>query len=87
MVGCWHDAYDWVLDTGNSCVKRIVFLSVMVAVAILAACSNRQVYEAIQNREKVKCQELPRSEYADCMKRASETYETYKKNRREVENE
>jgi hypothetical protein len=54
-------------------------------VVLLHACSDRQVYDALQNRQKVLCQEAPRSEYQKCMDAANESYDTYKKERESVE--
>ena len=55
-------------------------------IALLQACSDRQVYDAIQNRQKVLCQEAPRSEYQKCMEDTNKSYTTYKQEREKVEN-
>jgi hypothetical protein len=61
------------------------YLIILLCLTLAQACSNRQVYDAIQNRQKVLCQEVPRSEYQKCMEEADASYDTYKKERDKVE--
>jgi hypothetical protein len=61
------------------------YLAVLLPLVLLQACTNREVYEALQNRQKVLCQEQPKSEYGKCMQQADESYDAYKKNREAVE--
>jgi len=52
---------------------------------LLNGCSDRQMYEAVKNRQKVLCESEPRSRYAECVEQASESYDTYKRERGELE--
>jgi hypothetical protein len=65
--------------------SRVRPLVIVLSLVLLHACSDRQVYDALQNRQKVLCQEAPRSEYQKCMDEANESYDTYKKERESVE--
>ena len=59
-------------------------LIVLLVGAVLSGCSNRQLYESIQYDQKLKCQTLPQSQYEECMEKASQSYEDYKRARDEV---
>jgi hypothetical protein len=50
----------------------------------LPACSNRQVYDAIQQKQQLECQKLPGTRYEECMKQVSEPYDSYKRGRDEL---
>ena len=62
-----------------------ILLAALLVLTSLYACTNRAMYEAIQTREKIKCQEVPPSEYDKCMERTNTSYETYKKQRGDLE--
>ncbi len=53
----------------------------------LSACSNRQVYDAIQNNRQLECQKLPGTQYEECMKQFSEPYDEYRRERDELTKE
>lgn len=63
----------------------------LVALALcalaLTACSNRQVYDAIQQNRQLECQKLPGTQYDECMKQVSEPYDDYKRDRDELTKE
>jgi hypothetical protein len=61
------------------------YLAIFLSPVLLLGCTNREVYEALQNRQKVLCQEQPKSEYGKCMQEADESYDSYKKNREDAE--
>jgi len=61
------------------------YLVVVLIVATLHACTSRQVYDGLQARQQVLCQEVPRSEYQKCMDEASQSYDAYKRERDELE--
>ena len=65
--------------------NRIRCLAVFLPLLLLQACTEQAMYEAVKNRQKVLCQQQPRSEYQECMEQASESYDTYKKNREDAE--
>jgi hypothetical protein len=50
----------------------------------LAACTSRQLYESARHNEALECQKRPPSQYDECMKAASVTYEEYRRERRAV---
>ena len=62
-----------------------ILLIALLFMNTLYACTNREVYDAIQTREQIKCQEVPPSEYEQCMERTNTSYETYQKQRRDLE--
>ena len=62
--------------------KLLVFFILFMAV-LISACSNRQIYEAIQNNQKLECQKLQQDEYEKCMDRLSESYDQYQNKRQE----
>ena len=49
-----------------------------------AGCTNQQVYEAIQNSQRVGCQGLPQGAYEECMQKHSKPYHEYERERSEV---
>lgn len=57
---------------------------VVVALSMAAACSNRQVYEAIQKNQQLECQKFPDAQYEKCMQELSEPYDQYQRERDEV---
>ena len=58
--------------------------ALVAVIWLLQACTEQGVYEAIQNREKVLCEQQPPSEYQECIARASKPYDTYKRDREEA---
>ena len=64
---------------------KISCIAVISATFMLSACSNQQVYDAIQAREKVECSKLPQSsEYEECMQQQADSYGAYQKKREEL---
>ena len=61
-----------------------VFLGILTLV-LVSACSNRQMYEQMQNGQRLNCEKLPTSdEYDECITRASVPYDVYRRNFEEV---
>lgn len=60
--------------------------SMLAAVSMLPllACTNQQVYDAIQHNQQLECQKLPGTQYEECMKEVSEPYQAYKRERDEL---
>jgi hypothetical protein len=50
----------------------------------LGACSNQQVYNAVQHNQQLECQKLPGIQYEECMRQVSEPYESYEREREEL---
>jgi len=62
-------------------MNKIGSLLIILSIVYVQACSSRQVYDSIQHNQKLECQEVPHSEYDDCMERTRESYEEYKEKR------
>jgi hypothetical protein len=60
------------------------YCAALLCALILCACSNRQVYTAIQQNQQLECQKLPGTQYEECMKQVSEPYDVYKRDRDEL---
>lgn len=60
---------------------KIIFIITFI---LLSGCSARQVHDALQAREKQQCYSAPDSEYEECMRRTSESYEEYSAKRKEI---
>ncbi len=50
-----------------------------------AGCTQRQVYDAVQQNRQLECQKLPQGQYEQCMEQYSEPYDNYTRERRELE--
>ena len=66
-----------LLRTG-CCVWQVTLIT---AIVLLGACSNRGLYETIQQTNRQECQKLPESQYEACMEAASKRYDEYKRER------
>lgn len=53
-------------------------------IAILVACSQQGMYKALQKRHEIRCNQVPESDYENCMKEAQKEYEDYSKEREEI---
>jgi hypothetical protein len=54
-----------------------------MSIVCVAACSNRQVYDALQQNRQLECQKLPQNQYEKCMQELSEPYDEYARKRAE----
>lgn len=73
--------------SGNAIKGRFLcagLLAVLLLTLVLPACTNRQVYEAIQQNQQLECQKLPGDQYDKCMEELSESYDTYQRERDEL---
>jgi len=59
---------------------RSVFL--LLVLLCSAACSNEQIYNAVQENQKLECQKYPDTRYEECMKELSTPYREYEEERR-----
>ncbi|MHA7815022.1 MAG: hypothetical protein ACX93N_00975 [Pseudohaliea sp.] len=50
-------------------------------------CSNQQLYDAIQESQRVDCQRYPDSRYEECMQQLDKPYEAYEQEREALEEE
>jgi len=62
--------------------KKLIFIMLFYS---LVACSHSDVYKTIQTNGQLECQRVPPSEYDDCMKAYSESYESYKRRRDDLD--
>ncbi len=51
------------------------------------ACSNQQVYNAIQESQRVDCQQYPDTRYEECMEQLDKPYADYEEERDALEGE
>lgn len=65
-------------------MKNLVFIG-MLALLLMQACSNRQVYDAMQARERNECMKVPESQYQECMERTHQSYDEFKRERDNME--
>ncbi len=71
-------------NTINSCSivsSRGRRLPAIALLALIAGCSNKQLYGALQDSQKVECQKYPDTRYEECMERLSTPYEEYENDR------
>lgn len=54
---------------------------------IVAACSNKSVYDSVQNDQRWQCDQEPISTQDECRERASRSYEDYERERQGILNE
>lgn len=65
----------------------IKYSIILLGLIGLHACSNEQLYNLFQDREKSLCNTVPPSEYEQCRKDATEeTYKEYEEKRKEIIN-
>ena len=64
-------------------VRRI--LITVFAAAIIGGCTSRELYSYGQEYQREQCRNGPLYDYEECMRRANESYETYQRQRKEVE--
>ena len=57
----------------------VIFYSLLVT-----ACSNEQIYTAIQENQRLECSKLPEPQYEKCMKELETPYDEYEKDRQEI---
>lgn len=63
--------------------KYFAFAWLLFFVLATTSCSNKQMYEALQIKQKNDCQMVPPSEYDKCMAETKKTYEQYEAERQE----
>jgi hypothetical protein len=66
-------------------MNRTLCILVSLLLPLASACSNRQMYDAVKNRQKVLCESEPRSSYGECLEQADESYDTYARDREALE--
>ncbi len=59
-------------------------LSLILTAIIISSCSNKQVYENIQQNAQRECRKLPTPDYQKCMEHYSENFELYTQKRENI---
>lgn len=57
---------------------------IILAASVLAACSNRAMYDDMRRHQQTDCLKEPPSRYDECIDRADKSYEEYERERKEV---
>jgi len=63
--------------------RRIIFAFFVSFLA--CACTARDLYSAGQGYQREQCRSGPPTEFEQCMKQANESFETYQRKKREVD--
>jgi uncharacterized protein YcfL len=48
---------------------------------LLIGCSNKQIYNSVQENQRMECGKLPQNQYEECMREYSTSYEEYERER------
>jgi hypothetical protein len=61
---------------------RVNLILTFTLLGVLAACSNKQLYTAVQQNRQQECATLPQQQYEDCMRHYQQSYEAFDRERR-----
>ncbi len=64
--------------------QTIRILGFILALVLVTACSNREIYNTIQTNQKHQCRNLPPAAYDECINTYSESYDEYQKKRKQA---
>lgn len=59
-------------------------IATMALFLLVSACSNKQVYTAIQQNQMQECSKLPQARFEECMKNVEGSYEDYERDRQDL---
>lgn len=59
-------------------------LALFLLILTLMGCSNKGVYTGIQTSNRINCDELPPSQYDECMANNRQSHEDYERERKQV---
>ncbi len=62
-------------------LRGVLSVAIAALLASLAACSQQQIYSAVQQNRKHECEKLPAVQYEECMNAHSQTYDAFKQDR------
>ena len=65
-------------------MKNIRISVIYICASLLIACTNQEIYDAVQENRQQECQKLPPSAYEECIKQHSEPYDGYERRRQEA---
>jgi hypothetical protein len=61
------------------------FALLILSTLVLTGCTSKQLYNSIQPKyTEAECRELPETQYEECLKKKSMSYEEYEKERQKV---
>ena len=55
-----------------------------MSILLLTACSQQQLYDAVQQGQQVECQKLQGEQYQQCMEKFAKSYQQYQQEREQV---
>lgn len=61
-----------------------VMFCLAMALATITACSNEQLYTAVQKNRQFSCHKEQQPLYEECIEQSSESYKDYKKSREDL---
>lgn len=59
------------------CTMKIIAMVCLILALTTTGCSNRQVYQTLQQHQRSQCIEVPETQYDECMAAAGGSYEEY----------
>lgn len=62
--------------------KMLFFL--LGAALMMSACTHRELYNAVQDNRRAKCDEMPDTQRAECLAQYQKSYEQYERERQRV---
>lgn len=62
-------------------------LVIIIIPFLISSCSNKAVYDNINLNNRNACKNLPASQYDECIKRNSKSYEEYERDMRGIGND
>ena len=63
---------------------RLIVVVVILPATLVCSCTNQQVYNAIQENQRLECSKMPMPQYDRCMKELQTPYDKYEKERQEI---
>lgn len=66
---------------------RTILVTLLLIVISVAGCSNRGIYEDLQNNRRNECLKLLPAERDECLEHVGKPYDEYERERQEVLNE
>lgn len=62
-------------------ITRMRVLVLPVIAFLLTACSNQQIYNAVQENRRAECGKPPQSQYEECLRDYDTSYDEYERER------
>jgi hypothetical protein len=53
----------------------------LITVILIAGCSNEQIYNSMQENQRMECGKLPGAQYEECMREFNTSYKEYERER------